>query len=44
MNGPADLVLRECERNHKRVQSTMHPIENLSTSSAWWLKRWKLAG
>jgi hypothetical protein len=34
LDRPADLVLRECERNHKRVQSTMHPIENLSTSSA----------
>src|SRR5258708_27372040 len=32
---PADLVLRECARNHKGVQSTMRPIENTSTSLAW---------
>ncbi len=28
------MVLGECEGNHNRVQYTMHPIENLSTSSA----------
>ena len=38
------MVLRECERNRKRVQYTMHPIENLSTSLASFLKRRELAG
>jgi len=38
------MVLRECEGNHNRVQYTMHPIENLSTSPASDLKRQELAG
>src|SRR6266702_6000777 len=43
LDGPADLVLRDCEGNHKGVQSTMRPIENTSTSSSWWLKMRDLA-